>query len=209
MFTDVSCREFTEILSSKSPVPGGGGASALVGALAVALGNMVGNLTLGKKKYADVEEEIKTLIKKGDALREELMALVEKDAEVFRPLSKAYGLPTETEEERSEKEKVMAIALKDASLVPLEIMRKCCDSIDLLTELAEKGSRLALSDAGVGATFAKAALQGASLNVFINTKLMKDRVLAEELEGEADKMLEEYTVKAELVFRNVMNHLRK
>lgn len=208
-FTDMSCKEFTERLASKAPVPGGGGASALAGALGAALGTMVGQLTVGKKKYADVEGDIKILMEKAATLQQELLILTEKDAEVFEPLSKAYGMPKETEEERAEKERVMAVVLKEAAEVPLEIMRKCCQIIDLQGEFAAKGSRLAVSDAGVGVIFCKSALQGASLNVFINTKSMKDRELAEKIDGEADEMLREYTMKADEIFASVFHELRK
>ena len=180
-FSTVPCNEFVEVLGSKAPVPGGGGASALVGAVGTALGNMVGALTVGKKKYADVEEEMKELMAKATTLQDELLHLIERDAEVFEPLSKAYGMPRETEEEKAEKARVMEIVLKDACSVPMEIMEKCCEAIDLIVEFAAKGSALAISDAGVGATFCKAALEGASLNVYINTKSMKNREYAEEL----------------------------
>ena len=116
-FSTVPCNEFVEVLASKAPVPGGGGASALVGAIGTALGNMVGSLTVGKKKYADVEEEMWELKKKADELQKELLHLIERDAEVFEPLSKAYGMPRETEEEKAEKARVMEIVLKDACSV--------------------------------------------------------------------------------------------
>ena len=106
-FSTVPCNEFVEVLASKAPVPGGGGASALVGAVGTALGNMVGALTVGKKKYADVEEEMKELMAKATTLQDELLHLIERDAEVFEPLSKAYGMPRETEEEKAEKARVM------------------------------------------------------------------------------------------------------
>ena len=142
---------------------------------------MVGSLTVGKKKYADVEEEMWELKKKADKLQKELLHLIERDAEVFEPLSKAYGMPRETEEEKAEKARVMEIVLKDACSVPMEIMEKCCEAIEIIVEFAAKGSTLAISDAGVGAAFCKAALQGASLNVYINTKSMADREYAAEL----------------------------
>ncbi|MCR5250519.1 MAG: cyclodeaminase/cyclohydrolase family protein [Lachnospiraceae bacterium] len=207
-FTKLSCEEFTQILSSKEPVPGGGGASALVGALGCALGNMVGSLTIGKKKYADVQDDIIALKEKADALQTRLLNLVAEDAKAFEPLSQAYGLPKETEDEKQHREEVMAVALHEASKVPLAIMHACCEVIELLEEFAEKGSRIALSDAGVGAAFAKSALFGASLNVFINTKLMKDRELAQSLDAEADGMLNEYGPRAEAVFERVMKELR-
>ncbi len=169
---------------------------------------MVGSLTVGKKKYADVEEEMYALKAKCDILQKELLALVEKDAEVFEPLAKAYGLPKSTPEEIAEKERVMAIVLKDACAVPMEIMEKCCEALDLIKEFAAKGSALAISDAGVGAVFCKAALQGASLNVFINTKSMKDRAYAEELNAKAYAMLEKYPPMADEIFEAVMARLK-
>ena len=187
---------------------GGGGASALVGAIGTALGNMVGSLTVGKKKYADVEAEMYELKAKADALQKDLLRLIERDAEVFEPLSKAYGMPRETEEEKAEKARVMEIVLKDACSVPMEIMEKCCEAIDIIEVFAEKGSTLAISDAGVGAAFCKAALEGASLNVFINTKSMKNREYAEELNKKADEMLSVYPKKAEEIFQSVMGRLR-
>ena len=160
-FSTVPCNEFVEVLASKAPVPGGGGASALVGAIGTALGNMVGSLTVGKKKYAEVEEEMYALKAKSDQLQKDLLTLIERDAEVFEPLSKAYGMPRETDEEKAEKASVMEIVLKDACSVPMEIMEKCCEAIDVIVEFAAKGSTLAISDAGVGAAFCKAALEGA------------------------------------------------
>ena len=207
-FSTVPCNEFVEVLGSKAPVPGGGGASALVGAVGTALGNMVGALTVGKKKYADVEEEMKELMAKATTLQDELLHLIERDAEVFEPLSKAYGMPRETEEEKAEKARVMEIVLKDACSVPMEIMEKCCEAIDLIVEFAAKGSTLAISDAGVGAAFCKAALQGASLNVYINTKSMKNREYAEELTAKCDAMLEKYTKIADEVFNSVLGRLK-
>ena len=113
-FSTVPCNEFVEVLASKAPVPGGGGASALVGAVGTALGNMVGSLTVGKKKYAEVEEEMWELKKKCDELQKDFLRLIERDAEVFEPHSKAYGMPRATEEEKAEKARVMEIVLKDA-----------------------------------------------------------------------------------------------
>jgi len=206
-FTDDSCREFVEVLASKAPVPGGGGASALIGAIGTALGNMVGSLTVGKKKYADVEEDIIELKKKADKLQDELLALVAADAEVFEPLSKAYGMPKNTPEQQAAKDAVMAECLTAACGVPLEIMEKACEGIELAKEFAEKGSRLALSDAGVSAAALKAALQGASLNVFINTSAMKNREEAEADEKKANDMLDKYTKMADEVFAYVRERL--
>ena len=206
-FTEKKCEEFIEILASKSPVPGGGGASALVAAIGVALGNMVGSLTVGKKKYVEVEEEIVELKTKSNRLQKELLELVELDATVFEPLSKAYGLPKETEEEKQQKSVIMEEALKKASSVPLEIMRKCCEAILIQAEFAAKGSAIALSDAGVGVIFCKAALQGASLNVYINTEAMQDRAFAENINNETAGMVEQYCKLADETFNYVLNRI--
>ena len=202
-----SCRAFVDALSSSAPTPGGGGASALVGAVAAATGNMVGSLTVGKKKYAAVEEEIKAMMEQAAGLQETLLDLVARDAEVFEPLAAAYGMPKDTPEQQAEKEQVMEICLHAACEVPMQIMEACCQVIDLAAVFAEKGSRLAVSDAGVSAVLAGAALEAASLNVFINTGSMKDRVSAAALEAKANGMLDRYSVKAAEVFRLVRESL--
>ncbi len=202
-FTKQSCQEFVQVLASKEPVPGGGGASALVGAIGMALGNMVGSLTVGKKKYADVQEDIIELKGKADALQDELLELVRRDAEVFEPLSRAYGMPKETDEQKQEKERVMEAALKEACDVPLQIMEKCCNAIDLHEDFEKKGTAIAISDVGVGVVMCRAALQGASLNVFINTKIMKDRAHADEANKKANDMLSAYCAKADEIYERV------
>ena len=207
-FTKNTCEEFVDVLASKAPVPGGGGASELVGAIGMALGNMVGSLTVGKKKYADVEADIIALKEKATALQADFLRLVDADAEAFEPLSKAYGMPKETEEQKAEKARVMAIVLKDACAVPMEIMEKCCEAIDVIEEFAAKGSALAISDAGVGVVFCKAALLGASLNVYINTKSMADKEYAASLNEKADKMIADYSKKADEIFAAVNARLR-
>jgi len=206
-FTEISCKEFVAELAGKSPVPGGGGASALVGAIGTALGSMVGSLTVGKKKYADVEQDVLDLMDKANRIQIELLGLVNRDAEVFEPLSRAYGLPKNTEEEKAEKARIMEQALRDACSVPLEIMELCCHAIDLQKEFAEKGNRLAISDAGVGAALCKAALIGASFNVFINTKSMADREYAEQTNKKANDMLDMYIPLADEVTEYVLNKL--
>ncbi len=202
-YSALTCTEFVEVLASKAPVPGGGGASALVGAIGTALCNMVGSLTVGKKKYAAVEAEITELMEQATALQKKLLHLIEKDAEVFEPLSRAYGLPAGTEEEKEEKSRVMEGCLRDACSVPMDIMRTCCQVISLIGAFAEKGSVLAVSDAGVAAACCRGALKGASLNVYINTKSMKDREYAESLNRECDEMLETYSAVADEVFEQV------
>lgn len=205
--TEKSCEAFLEVLAAKAAVPGGGGASALVGAIGVALGNMVGSLTTGKKKYAAVEEEITCLNAQSQALRLELERLVTADAEVFEPLSKAYSLPKSTPEELAHRERVMAEVLEAACAVPMEIMEACCKALDLVERYAEIGSVMAVSDAGCAAVFCKAALQAASLNVFINTKSMADKDHALELNEKAERLMNAYIPKADAVFAAVTGKL--
>ena len=207
-FAEKSCVDFVSLLASKDPVPGGGGASALVGAIGAALGNMVGSLTAGKKKYAAVEADIIRLKKESDRLQGELLALVQRDAEAFEPLSRAYGMPRETGAEQAEKTRVMEAALREACGVPLEIMEKCGEAITVIEEFAAKGSSLAISDAGVGVLFCKAALSGASLNVFINTAAMTDRVYAEDVNRRANGLLAEYEPLADAIFKSVKDKLK-
>ena len=204
---ELSCADFIEVLASKAPVPGGGGAAALTGAIGMALGNMVGSLTVGKKKYADVEADIIELNDKAAELEARLLELVGKDAEVFEPLSRAYGMPKETPEEQAAKAEVMAKCLEECCAVPMGIMETCCDAIDLCVEYAAKGSALAISDAGCGVICLKSALQAASLNVFINTKAMADRARAEELNEKAEDLLATYCAKADEVFAAVRARL--
>jgi len=195
-------------LSSSAPVPGGGGASAAVGAFASALGMMVTNLTIGKKKYIDVEAEMEDVRSRLESLRQELVGLTDRDAEAFEPLAKAYGLPKETEEQRSEKERVMEKALYEASVVPLQIMKTVFRVMEDLEVLGEKGSRLAVSDVGVAVLFARAALEGASLNIYINTRLMKNREQAERLNKESDELIAEAGRLQEKIYTGVLAKIR-
>ena len=135
-FTKNTCEEFVDVLASKAPVPGGGGASALVGAIGMALGNMVGSLTVGKKKYADVEADIIALKEKATALQADFLRLVDADAEAFEPLSKAYGMPKETEEQKAENARVMAIVLKDACVGNRKVGTFCCQLLDHIDSFA-------------------------------------------------------------------------
>lgn len=182
---DKSCTVFADDLAAKKSVPGGGGAAAYVGALAVALCSMAGNFTTGKEKYAEYEDDLQRMLADGEKIRTRLLELVEEDAAAFFPLSQAYAIPKNdpTREETLEK------CTKDALAAPLEMMRQIARAIELLEEMGEKGSRLLVSDVGCGAAFAAAAMQAASLNVFINTAALKDREYAEAVEAEADELL--------------------
>ena len=202
------CEVFLAALAGNSPAPGGGGAAALVGAVGVALGNMVGSLTIGKKKYADVEPQIQSLNGRAEALRRHLEQLVQADADAFTPLAAAYRLPKDTPEQAAHKAEVLAQALDGACAVPLDIMTACCEGIALAQDYAEKGSVLAVSDAGCAALFCKAALQAAALNVSINTQLMSDKAHAAALNAKADAMLAEFVPIADTVYDKLSHQLR-
>jgi formiminotetrahydrofolate cyclodeaminase len=202
-FAKLPCEAFTELLASKSAVPGGGGTSALVGALGVSLGLMVANLTLGKRKYVEVEADIRRLSEEAEGLRLRLLDLIAEDARVFEPLSKAYGLPAETESEKAHKAEILEAALNEACTAPLSVMRACCEAIKLHEAFAEKGAAGAISDVGVGVLCCKAALQGASLNVFINTKPMKNAERAARTNAAAEDMLRTHLPFADRVYERV------
>ena len=208
MVESMSIQEFLDVLSSKEPVPGGGGASALTGALGNALGQMVANLTIGKKKYALVEDEIKELAERMKGIQGQFTALADQDAKVFAPLAKCYSLPSGTEEEKAYKAEVMEARLLDASLVPMEIMEKASEMLEIMDILADKGSRMAVSDVGVGVQFIRTALLGAVMNVYINTKSMKNREKAEEMNEKAERLIKEGTEAADRIYQKVLEQLR-
>ena len=206
MYLDM--KDFLNVLASIEPVTGGGGACGYVAAVGMALGNMVLSLTTGKKKYAEYQEDIEELIVKAGDITNRLYECMDKDAKAFKPLSEAYGLPKDTEEQLEHRNKVMENALLIASEAPLSMMELIVEAIKLIDRISVIGSRLAISDAGVGVQMCKAALNGASLNVYINTKLMKDRELAEDMNFKADKMLAEAAQIEEETFGRVMDAVR-
>ncbi|MBR2684214.1 MAG: cyclodeaminase/cyclohydrolase family protein [Atopobiaceae bacterium] len=203
--TDRSCAAFAEVLAAKESVPGGGGAAALVGALGVALCSMVGNFTTGKKTYADVEEDVQRMLAEATDVRLRLLQLVEEDAEAFFPLSQAYAIPRD-DPRRAE---VLEEATKQACSAPVEMMRQICRAIELLEEMGEKGSHMLVSDVGCGALLCRAALEAASMNVFVNTRTLGDRAFAEQVESECDAMLAEYLPRAEACAASVMERIRR
>lgn len=207
MIKEQVIQDFLDVLSSKEPVPGGGGASALCGAVGNALGQMVANLTVGKTKYAEAEPEVKEHLEKMVQLQAEFTALADDDAKVFAPLAKAYSLPSETEEQKAYKAEVMETNLLAASAVPLQIMEKSMQMLTILDRLADIGSRMAVSDVGVAVQSTRAALLGAAMNVYINTKSMKDRNKAEELNNSANKMIEEGSRQADRIYDKVLKAL--
>lgn len=203
-----SCEKFVDETFSKAPVPGGGGVAALVGSIGVALAGMVCNLTTGKKKYAEYEDDIQRIIKEAETLKADLLALIDKDAENFLPLSQCYGLPANTDEEKAVKEKKMQEALLVAISAPIEIVRISYEAIKLHEELAKKGSKLAVSDVGCGVVCLKAAMQSGWLNVMINLKSIHDEAYVKSVEDELLPKIAEGEKLADAIYADVVSQLK-
>lgn len=209
MMTDMNMKAFLDELSSSAPVPGGGGACGYVAAIGMSLGTMVANLTTGKKKYAEYQEEIEKMITDTAKLTDELAECMDKDAASFKPLADAYGLPKNTPEEIAHKEEVMEKALVVASEAPLAMMEKILEAMMLLDRLSVIGSRIALSDVSVGIKLCEAAMNGASLNVYINTGMMKDKSLADKLNAKADDLIKRSEELSQITYERVLKEIRK
>lgn len=207
MFIKSSLEDFVEVLSSKEPVPGGGGAAGLAGALGSALGGMVCNLTIGKEKYKDVEPEIIDILEKLKDLQRKLLLLVDEDAEVFKEVAAAYKLPKNTEDEKQKKKEALNKALKNACQVPLKIMEYSLDALKLQKRLAEIGSKLAISDVGVGALLLKAAVHSGKLNVLINLGGIDDKEFVEDMRKYINKVCEEADTLADEAYEEVLKKL--
>lgn len=199
-----SLTAFVNVLSSKDPTPGGGGASALTGALAASLCSMVGNLTSGKKKYAEYQNEIEAILEEAKALITDFTNLIRKDGEAFLPLSQAYSIPKDA----PDRDERLEAALKDAAAVPIEILEKCLCVTILCERLFTCGSRLVLSDAGVAAALCRAAAEGAALNVLCNTKLMLKRDYASSLDEKTNTLLNDCIARCNTVYNGVTEYLK-
>jgi len=206
---ELSSKEFISQLASKAPIPGGGGAAALGGAIGMALSNMVGNLTTGKKRYQNVEGEIQELLKKGEVVIRELLGLIDADAEVFKPLAKAYSLPKDTPEDAKTKAETIENCCKTACSVPMQIMRKTCEGIAIHKRMGEIGTVMAISDIGCGVVLLKAALISAQLNVIINLNSIKDEDYLASIRNEMDILMEQGVVEADDTLEIVLKKLTK
>ena len=191
--------EFLNELASSAPVPGGGGASALVGGVSCALCSMVANLTTGKKKYAQYQERIDELLPYLEELRGELLADIKLDADAFYPLSQAYSIP----KEEPNRDAIMEEALLTASNAPMKIVEDVSKLVPVLEELEVIGSRLAISDVAVAATACATALKGAVMNIYINTKSMKNREVAEAMNAKAKALVADGTARCEAVYEKI------
>lgn len=202
--TQLSCKEFAIELASKKPVPGGGGAAALVAALGASLNTMVVNYSMGKKKLIDYKAKHEDIIKRGETLRDKLIDLIDKDAENFEPLSKAYSMPNLTDEEKKQKDKTMQSCLKVACSAPLEILEYTYEAILLHREMVDISSKTMISDIGVGVQCLKAALYSAYLNVEINIKSMSDKEYVLNQREKCKQIVNEGAAIADEVFEKVI-----
>lgn len=203
MLKDKSLKEFTRELSSSSAIPGGGGASALAGALGAALGAMVANITKDKKTYARYAGDNARLATEAQEISEKLLAAVDGDAEAFEPLSRAYSMPKDA----PGRDEVMEEALKKAAQAPFEMVELCCRAIELHRELAKTGSRLALPDVATGTVLCWGAMYGAAVNVRANTHLMRDRDYAISLNNRVDALMDEYWKIADEIYEEIYGGL--
>jgi len=187
--TQQTVTEFLDALASNAPAPGGGSVAALSGALGAALLSMVCNLTLGKKKYAAVQDDITALVERTEALRHHLTGLLDADVEVFSGVSAAYKMPRDTPELKAARSAAIQDALKAATQVPLDVAKACVEVLELCTQTAEQGNQGAVSDAGVAVLMAEAGLRSAALNVIINIHAIKDEAFNAKVQGELDALL--------------------
>ena len=191
--TELSCEEFTERLAARESVPGGGGAAALVGALGIALCSMAGAFTAGKPRFAAVEDRVLRLMDEAEDVRFRLLELVHEDAEGFSPLSEAYALPKDDPTRADAIER----ATEDACMAPLAMVGECCRAVTLLEEMGACCSRLLISDVACGALLVRAALETASVNVYVNTSALTDRTVANRIESTCSELIDEYVPRAE------------
>jgi methenyltetrahydrofolate cyclohydrolase len=203
MTKDKTIAAFLDDLASERPTPGGGGAAAVCGAIGAALVSMVANLTIGKKNYEAVSEELKAVNEKAEQLRAELTGAIDEDVAAFNSVMGAYGLPRATEEEKAKRTAAIQAALKDATLAPLRAVKACFEVMRLSAAVAEKGNLNVISDAGVAVLAANAGLRSAALNVFINAKAIKDRDFAEKQLAEVNALLTQAAEITEEVYRTV------
>jgi formiminotetrahydrofolate cyclodeaminase len=189
MPTRRSLNSFLEELASASPAPGGGSVAALAGALGAALTSMVCHLTIGKKKYAEVEAEMKGILVQAEGLRARFTSLVDEDTAAFNKVMEAYGLPKDSEAQKTLRTAAIREATKEATMVPLEVMKHCIDGLALAGNVAAKGNVNSISDAGVGALLLHAACESAALNVRINLKGLSDNEFVGWKTDELDSLL--------------------
>lgn len=192
---DLTLKEFLEKTYGKDPVPGGGSVSALCGALAASLAEMVTALTIGRKKYADVEEEMLVYAPQMEKARRDFLDFIDQDADAYQVVFDAYKLPKETEAEQQARNEMIQQATLHAALVPLKVAETAVGIMDMILEIGSKGNRNAVTDACVAMMCARTAAWGAILNVRINLTGLDDKEKAQELENRCMALHDEAQVK--------------
>ena len=196
---DVNVTTFLDSLASKSPAPGGGGAAALGGAMAAALVSMVCNLTLGKARFADVEAEMRDVLDRAEALRHELQGLAEADVAAFNRLSASYKLPRTTDADVAIRRDAVQASLRRATEVPLRTARAAAAVLSLCPAVAERGNQTAVSDVGVAALYAHAAVRASLLNVDANLRVLEDRLYVRQVRAEVERLTDGLQGEAERI----------
>ncbi|MEW6506247.1 MAG: cyclodeaminase/cyclohydrolase family protein [Bacteroidota bacterium] len=207
MDLNMKLQEYFNELSSNSPTPGGGNVAALCGALASSLGTMVCNLTIGKKKYADVEEEMILLKSRLEKYQKEFIWLAQKDNEAFEKVMEVFKLPKESEQEKEVRSSKIEEATINAAEVPSEVMRKCYELLPLLKTIADKGNKNSLSDAGVAVALVSTSVHGAYLNVLINCSSLNNQTIAEEIRKRTNIIFEEIEFKTSQLLESITKSL--
>jgi formiminotetrahydrofolate cyclodeaminase len=207
MIKEASVEKFLDELASSKATPGGGSAAAVMGAMGAALVSMVCNLTIGKKNYVEVEPEMRAILADSEALRSRIAGMVAEDVAAFDQLMAAYGLPKDSDEQKAARSAAIQDGLKGATDAPLACARACADAITLAVRVAEKGNKGVISDAGVGALAAQAALRSAALNVYINVPMIKDPAFAESRKAEVEALLARGTAEAEKAYQITVSRL--
>lgn len=198
-----SVEEFIMLLASKEPAPGGGSASALLGAVGTALSSMVANLTVGKDKYKDYEEHLQEFLKELESLNKDFLSLIEEDTNAFSRVARAYKMPKETEEQKLARNEAIEKSLKEATLVPVYIMEKCISTLRLIDKTFNMLNLKVISDIGVSVLCLRSALQGGWLNVMVNLKSIKDEEFREEIGKKCEDMLKEGLELADKIYSDV------
>lgn len=207
MFTERQLQAFLDQLASKASTPGGGSAAAIMGAMGAALLSMVGNLTVGKKKYEDVNDEMQGFLARSEELRAQLTGMIQADVAVFDKVMAAYGMSRETEDEKTARSAAIQAALKEATDVPLACAQLCADVIELCRPVAEKGNLNVISDAGVAVLAAHAALRSAALNVYINIGAIRDEDFVHDRRNKLEFVLSGAGAATETVYELVKSKL--
>ncbi len=207
-YAELPLKEYIIDLSAKMDAPGGGSAAGLVGALSAALASMVANFTIGKKKYAEVEDEIKDVLNKTETIKNEFLSLMQEDIETFHnEMGAAYSLPTNTDEEKSKRRDAIEQACKKCAEVPLKIAQKCEEMVSYLEILEQKGNKLLISDIGVSAVLLKATFESALFNIRVNLKYISDREFVNSTEKTIQELISKVLPKCTSLIQSVEEKL--